>query len=201
MRIFSRTSFAYGRILLSPFLSIFITTAPGPRSHPYRGPPPAPSATRGVKSRGPRARGARAVVPRVDSNSISPTQPRRGEREHCCAAFCTLPAYQSSVINLETNCRSPRRPIAERCNGPAMKGVDGTVRRRRAARSGGRKGTGIVQRTGRKANNNNNYLIRVDGGEERRGRGERGGRGRDLREFVISVMGCSTRVTCRPRLN
>lgn len=57
-----------------------------------------------------------------------------------------------------------------------MKGVDGTVRRRRAARSGGRKGTGIVQRTGRKANNNNNYLIRVDGGEGKTGKGRGKGR-------------------------
>lgn len=84
-----------------------------------------------VKSRGPAS--GPAVVPRVDSNSISPTQ--RGEER-------TLPrrvlhaAYQSSVINLETNCRSPRRPIAERCNGPAMKGVDGTARRRRGEERG-----------------------------------------------------------------
>lgn len=32
-----------------------------------------------------------------------------------------------------------------------------------------------MQRTGRKANNNNNYLIRVDGGEEGRGSGGGGG--------------------------
>lgn len=37
---------------------------------------------------------------------------------------------------------------------------------------------GIVQRTGRKANNNNNYLIRVDGREERQEWKERvGGKG------------------------
>lgn len=119
MRILLRTSFAYGRILFSPpSFDIYYDRA-WVRSHPYRG-PSSPQRARQES----RAASAPAVVPRVDYNSISPTK----EREHCCAAFCTLPAYQSSVINLETNCRSPRRPIAERCNGPAMKGVDGTVR-------------------------------------------------------------------------
>lgn len=173
-----------------PFLPIFITTAPGPVRTLIEGlRRPSPQRARQES----RAASVPAVVSRADSNSISPTQ--RGE-ERTLLRRVLHAAYQSSVINLETNCRSPRRPIAERCNGPAMKGVDGTVRRRRAARSAGG-GEGNSAANGhRKANNNNNYLIRVDGGEERSG-----GKDEDLREFVISVMGCSTRVTCRLRLN
>lgn len=125
MRILLRTSLAYGRILSSLLSFDIYYDRAWARSHPYRGPSSGSSPQRARQE----SRAASAVVPRVDYNLISPTK----EREHRCAAFCTLPAYQSSVINLETNCRSPRRPIAERCNGPAMKGVDGTVRCRRGA--------------------------------------------------------------------
>lgn len=131
------------------------------------------------------------MVPRADSNSIShrrSTEEKKGEEEEKEAfAHCTLPAYISVIGNKFRN----KLPVTSTTHREKAR----WIRRGRDWSIAG----GIGQRTSRKANNNNNYLIRVDGREKERKRGE--GRGRAYAKFVISVMGCSTRVTCRPALN
>jgi len=137
------------------------------RSHPYRAPTGSPqcASVRGG-SNGPRATGGPA---RARAKSRLPIRYHRRNTKKLQRRAALR--YQSSVINLETNCRSPRATHrAERRARKRERERERESERRERGREGVEGveapwstdgGTGGTADAGRKANNNNNYLIRV----------------------------------------